>query len=95
MVDFYYLVFGGELVQPGHPQYRDPDAIQYAGKFTTKQAAHDEWKARSWQNVDNAHMRFEITTTGRESFDQMVAAKVAEGLTIEQAERQIVIQEHR
>lgn len=66
-----YSVYGGEMADltvqdPARDRatyltaFRDPDAVKLRGVFPTWEAARDEWKAASWQNVDNALMRFFI-----------------------------------
>lgn len=37
-----------------------PGTFEQHGPFPTREAAHDEWKARVWLNVDNALHRLKI-----------------------------------
>ncbi|UTC28394.1 hypothetical protein GURKE_03740 [Brevundimonas phage vB_BpoS-Gurke] len=66
-----YSVYGGEMADlavtdPARDKetfqaaFRNPQAVVVRGVFPTWEAARDEWKAASWQNVDNALMRFFI-----------------------------------
>ncbi|KUF12747.1 DUF4170 domain-containing protein [Pseudoponticoccus marisrubri] len=55
-----HLVFGGELVDPGSTEFRNPDDLHVVGFFPDYQSAYDAWKAEAQRTVDNAHMRYFI-----------------------------------
>ncbi|MFZ7092152.1 DUF4170 domain-containing protein [Primorskyibacter sp. 2E233] len=55
-----HLVFGGELVDPAKPVFRDVDDLDIVGIFPNYQAAYNAWKAAAQRTVDNAHMRYYI-----------------------------------
>ena len=55
-----HLVFGGELVDPQHTDFRDLDAIDIVGMFPDYASAYVAWKAKAQASVDNAHMRYFI-----------------------------------
>lgn len=85
----YHIVVGGEIEYPGIDRYRDISSIHYAGKFENRDRAYDEWKALSWMNVDNAHMRFLIIPYSMEEFDEKV--KKYKEMGSENPERQAVL----
>lgn len=55
-----HLVFGGELTSLREVRFRDLDALDVVGIFPDYQSAHNAWKAKAQQTVDNAHMRYFI-----------------------------------
>lgn len=67
-----YLVLGGHLksidlvlnpmtmIKERETRFTDATQVQFVGGFNTWAQARDAWKAASWSNVDNAHMRFFI-----------------------------------
>ncbi|MCR9069918.1 MAG: DUF4170 domain-containing protein [Rhodobacteraceae bacterium] len=55
-----HLVFGGELVDPQHSEFRDIDDIHIVGMFPDYETAYNAWKAEAQRTVDNAHMRYFI-----------------------------------
>ena len=57
-----YLVLGGHLKELNHrsKEFTDVTQVQFVGGYETWAQARDAWKAHSWMNVDNAHMRFFI-----------------------------------
>jgi len=54
------MVFGGELIDPSHPAFKDVENIDIVGIFPNYQTAYDAWKSASHRSVDNAHMRYFI-----------------------------------
>lgn len=58
-----FMVIGGELAKVDSTEFRDPDKVERYGPFDAD-GAKDEWKARSWSTVDNAHMRWFIVPIG-------------------------------
>ncbi len=60
MVQRLHLVFGGELVDPAHPHFKNVDNIDIIGIFPDYATAYDAWKDASQRTVDNAHMRYFI-----------------------------------
>jgi hypothetical protein len=55
-----HLVIGGELEAVDVPRFRDLSKVEFVGAFPNYAAAHQAWKARAQQTVDNALMRFFI-----------------------------------
>ena len=55
-----HLVFGGELDDPATVSFRDLNALDIVGIFPNYATAHNAWKAKAQQTVDNAHMRYFI-----------------------------------
>ena len=55
-----HLVFGGELTELGGTEFRDTDRLDIVGIYPNYAAAHNAWKAKAQQTVDNAHMRYFI-----------------------------------
>lgn len=53
-----FLVIGGELEQLDGIRFRNPEAIDLVGVFTSEATAHAAWKAKAQSSVDNAHMRY-------------------------------------
>jgi Domain of unknown function (DUF4170) len=60
MAQRLHLVFGGELVDPQHNEFRDVGDVDIVGIFPDYASAHAAWKARAQATVDNAHMRYFI-----------------------------------
>jgi len=60
MASRLHLVFGGELVDPSKPRFKDIDKIEVVGFYPDYASAHDAWKAAAQRTVDNAHMRYFI-----------------------------------
>jgi hypothetical protein len=52
-----HLVFGGELTDLDHVEFRDLDRLDIVGIYPNYAAAYAAWKAKAQQTVDNAHMR--------------------------------------
>jgi hypothetical protein len=55
-----HLVFGGELTDLDHVEFRDLDKLDIVGIYPNYAAACAAWKAKAQQTVDNAHMRYFI-----------------------------------
>ena len=55
-----HLVFGGELTDLDHVEFRDLDNLDIVGVYPNYATAHAAWKAKAQQTVDNAHMRYFI-----------------------------------
>ena len=55
-----HLVFGGELVSPGKPVFKDAAKIHVVGIFPDYEAARTAWKAEAQRTVDDAHTRYFI-----------------------------------
>ena len=55
-----HLVFGGELNDLQGVTFRDLDKVDIVGLFPNYQSAHQAWKAKAQQTVDNAHARYFI-----------------------------------
>jgi hypothetical protein len=55
-----HLVFGGELTDLDHVEFRDLNQLDVVGVYPNYASAHAAWKAKAQQTVDNAHMRYFI-----------------------------------
>lgn len=55
-----HLVFGGELEDLEHTDFRNLDELDIVGIFPNYETAQRAWKARAQSTVDNAHMRYFI-----------------------------------
>ncbi len=55
-----YLVFGGEVIDTRAKDYKDPDNLDIRGIFPSYDAAVNEWRAASQQNVDNAFIKYVV-----------------------------------
>jgi hypothetical protein len=55
-----HLVIGGELEAVDVPRFRDLKNVEFVGAYPNYAAAHQAWKSRAQQTVDNALMRFFI-----------------------------------
>ena len=55
-----HLVFGGELTDLDHVQFRSLDQLDIVGVYPNYAAAYAAWKSKAQQTVDNAHMRYFI-----------------------------------
>ncbi len=53
-----HLVFGGELVELGGMEFRDPSKIDIVGIFPNYASAVVAWRAKAQASVDNANMRY-------------------------------------
>ena len=55
-----HLVLGGELTDLDHVEFRDLNNLDIVGVYPNYATAHNAWKAKAQQTVDNAHMRYFI-----------------------------------
>jgi len=55
-----HLVFGGELVDLKHTDFKDLDKLDIVGIYPNFETAQRAWKSKAQQTVDNAHMRYFI-----------------------------------
>jgi hypothetical protein len=55
-----HLVFGGELENLDHVNFRNLDELDIVGIYPNYEKAQLAWKAKAQQTVDNAHMRYFI-----------------------------------
>jgi hypothetical protein len=69
-----HLVFGGELVDPQHPEFRDVDEIDIVGIFPDYTSAYAAWKAKAQATVDNAHVRYFIAHLHRLQDEERAAS---------------------
>lgn len=53
-----HLVFGGELVDIGGTEFRDPSKLDIVGIFPNYASAVTAWRAKAQGSVDNANMRY-------------------------------------
>lgn len=55
-----HLVFGGELTRLDSTEFRDLSKLDIVGIYPNYASAHQAWKAKAQQTVDNALMRYFI-----------------------------------
>lgn len=55
-----HLVFGGELEDLEHVNFRDLENLDIVGIYPNYEKAQLAWKSKAQQTVDNAHMRYFI-----------------------------------
>jgi hypothetical protein len=55
-----HLVFGGELTKLDGYEFRDLEKLDIVGIYPNYASAHQAWKAKAQQTVDNALMRYFI-----------------------------------
>lgn len=55
-----HLVFGGELENLDHVNFRNLEELDIVGIYPNYEKAQLAWKAKAQQTVDNAHMRYFI-----------------------------------
>jgi len=55
-----HLVFGGELEDLDHVNFRNLDELDIVGIYPNYEQAQLAWKAKAQSTVDNAHMRYFI-----------------------------------
>ncbi len=60
-----HLVFGGELKNVDHLEFRDLSKLDFVGAYPDYASAHAAWKAKAQATVDNAHMRYVIVHAHR------------------------------
>ncbi|SEP65322.1 protein of unknown function [Faunimonas pinastri] len=53
-----HLVFGGELKDLDHIQFRDLSGLDIVGIFPNYAEAYGAWKSKAQATVDNAEMRY-------------------------------------
>ena len=53
-----HLVFGGELVDIGGTEFRDPSKLDIVGIFPNYASAVTAWRSKAQGSVDNANMRY-------------------------------------
>lgn len=55
-----HLVFGGELEDLEHVNFRNLEDMDIVGIFPNYEQALGAWRTKAQQTVDNAHMRYFI-----------------------------------
>jgi hypothetical protein len=55
-----HLVFGGELTDLEHVEFKDLSRLDVVGIFPNYATAYAAWRAKAQGTVDNAHMRYFI-----------------------------------
>jgi hypothetical protein len=55
-----HLVFGGELNDVSHVEFKDLDKLDIVGVYPNYASAYAAWKAKAQRTVDNAEMRYFI-----------------------------------
>jgi hypothetical protein len=55
-----HLVLGGELVDIEGVQFKDLDKVDIVGLYPNYATAYAAWRAKAYQTVDNAQMRYFI-----------------------------------
>ena len=55
-----HLVFGGELEDLEHTDFRNLEELDIVGVFPNYREAEKAWRQKAQQTVDNAHMRYFI-----------------------------------
>ncbi|MBW6505360.1 MAG: DUF4170 domain-containing protein [Rhodobacteraceae bacterium] len=58
MTQRLHLVFGGELTDPAHTEFKDVNKIHVVGVFPDYASAYVAWKANAQRTVDDAHTRY-------------------------------------
>ncbi|MEM8665196.1 MAG: DUF4170 domain-containing protein [Pseudomonadota bacterium] len=53
-----HLVIGGELADLDGVTFRDLDKVDIVGIYPNYASAHEAWRAKAQQTVDNALMRY-------------------------------------
>ena len=53
-----HLVFGGELAELEHIEFKDLKKLDIVGMFPNYAEAYKAWKAAAQRTVDNAEMRY-------------------------------------
>ena len=57
---YLHLVFGGELEDLEHTDFRNLEELDIVGIFPNYEEAQKAWKSKAQETVDNAHMRYFI-----------------------------------
>ena len=73
-----HLVFGGELIDPAHTQFKDVSKIHIVGIFPNYSSAFNDWKAEAQRSVDDAHMRYFIAHLHRLRDEEVPASPTEE-----------------
>jgi hypothetical protein len=60
-----FWVCGGEWADTKFESLIPGSKVELYGPFETKEAAYDEWRAKTWINVDNCHHRLKIVLAAR------------------------------
>jgi hypothetical protein len=60
-----HLVFGGELAQLDHVEFKDLTKLDIVGMYPNYAEAMKAWKAAAQRTVDNAEMRYFIVHVHR------------------------------
>jgi type I restriction-modification system DNA methylase subunit len=55
-----HLVFGGELKDLEHTEFRDLEKLDIVGMYPNYAEAVTAWRSKAQSTVDNAHMRYFI-----------------------------------
>ena len=55
-----HLVFGGELEDLEHTDFRSLEDLDIVGIYPNYEEAEKVWKSKAQETVDNAHMRYFI-----------------------------------
>lgn len=55
-----HLVFGGELEDLEHAEFRNLEELDIVGIYPSYAEAEKAWRAKAQETVDNAHMRYFI-----------------------------------
>lgn len=74
-----HFVFGGELVDPAHTEFKDTSKIHMVGIFPDYASAYVAWKANAQRTVDDAHTRYFLAHLHRLR-DESEAASATEEL---------------
>ena len=53
-----HFVFGGELTSTERIEFKDLSKLDLVGIYPNYKAAHDAWRAKAHESVDNAQMRY-------------------------------------
>lgn len=73
-----HLVFGGELVDIGGTEFRDPAKLDIVGIYPNYASAVVAWRSKAQASVDNAAMRYFIVHMHR-FLDPSAAGGLASG----------------
>lgn len=78
MTQRLHLVFGGELVDPSHNEFKDVNDIHIVGMYPNYAEAYDAWKSEAQRTVDNAHMRYFVAHIHRLRDEEIEASPTEE-----------------
>lgn len=79
MTQRLHLVFGGELIDPAHTEFKDVSKVHIVGIFPDYASAFAAWKANAQRTVDDAHTRYFLAHLHRLR-DEAEAASATEEL---------------